>query len=178
MTLAFLLVLASLTMVPKVPDQAYYPSSLLQPIHLTLLPASSFTTLPPSIARLYDIARSFERLAWAWLALAACGSIVRIYQRIKDGRKSGQGGSPSGLRSHTILGARPISMLGRFHLLAWRLATILPKDAAYAGRWPRDIGTFLGVAGGLMASWGEVRRLLGLFGWGRGQSLPFLVKAL
>lgn len=175
MSYSLFFVLVSMPMVPKVPSQAYHPSSLLQPIHLTLLPASSFTTLPPSIARFYDIARSFERLAWAWGALAACGSIARLYQRLRYGRKGTQDPSPSGLQSRKILNVSPITMVEHLHLLAWRLATILPKDAAYAGRWPRDIGTFLGVAGGLMASWGELQRLLRLFGWGRGTSISPII---
>jgi hypothetical protein len=178
-TSLLLILLASFPVIPLPTRPSLSPPALLHPIHLTLLPASTFVSLPPPLSRSYDVARSLERLAWAWALLGLSNAVWRIVVRVTRltrrwagrGDKRGDAGKSriDGLRSLEIIGARPLLVAAVVHLLSWRLATLSPKGTLEGMSRPWDLTTMIGLGGGVALVWGEWKRLLRLFGWGRGE---------
>lgn len=140
--------------------------SILWPLDL-LRPPPAGIALRPNLV----IAKAVEYLAASWAALAVldsgCRTIARLARRTRGGDR---GGMVKGLKSKEILGIRPVLMLVVWHVLAWRLI-VWPKGAQDVMRFTRGIepSALIGVVGGLIASWGEMGRLLALFGWNKGE---------
>lgn len=75
-----------------------------------------------------------------------------------------------GLKPHSILDVRPVLRTITTHLLAWRLGSMQNRPLFNLYGFHVDIIGVLGVAAGLSCFWGEVGRILRLFGFNRGVS--------
>jgi len=117
---------------------------------------------------MYDTALALERLAWAWFLLAVSLAIYRTINRVIHlvrGQKPGELKENQGEKvelAGEALGMYPLWSGIMCHLLSWRLATSPPAGVPNSWKWPWDVVTIVGLAGGGMSSWAEVMRLIRL----------------
>ena len=139
------------------------------PTALALTPQAVLVNHP--IPRLVATTRAFEILTLNWLflgvALAFYRTVIRLFHALK--KDNLQSRNPD-LHPDNTIRLNPLWSALMCHSLAWRVATLPFGEIPGSWRWPWDVTTVVGTAGGIMCFWGEIRRLIKLYDSHKGET--------